>query len=312
MEVTPLSGGLEAAVARATVERGFSARAEVPRRFIIKQLRGGQRREAAVYNELWLADERPPAARVFGANREEDADYLFLEEVRPFSNWPWSELEVAGAVCRVLASLHRFRPARAEVFSDWDYEEELRQSAASTLAVALQARDSNGQRLWRRLGDLRRVVSALPVMREALRTDEAIIHGDMHPGNVLVRRRGRAKQVVLIDWARARIGSPLEDLASWLHSLGCWEPNARRRHDTLLQMYLRARGDSRAITAGLRQRYWYASACNGLAGAIRYHLTVLGDAGTSAELRYHSSRALAEWERVIRRVAAILATTSRH
>jgi hypothetical protein len=38
----------------------------------------------------------------------------------------------------------------------------------------------------------------------------------------------------LIDWARARRGSPFEDVASWLHSLGCWEPEARRRHDSLL------------------------------------------------------------------------------
>jgi hypothetical protein len=114
---------------------------------------------------------------------------------------------------------------------------------------------------------------------------------------------------VLIDWARARRGSPLEDLASWLHSLGCWEPNARRRHDTLLQIYLDARGEPRELSVQLRSRYWYASACNGLSGAIRYHLSVLSNLECSADLRYHSLRALAEWERVIRRVAAILATT---
>ena len=97
----------------------------------------------------------------------------------------------------------------------------------------------------------------------------------------------------------------------WLHSLGCWEPNARRRHDTLLRAYLEARGGSIDMTEAWRRRYWYASACNGLSGAIRYHLAVLADAQSSEHLRQHSSRALAEWERVIRRVAAILATNPR-
>lgn len=310
--VTPLSGGLEAAVGLATVSGLSRAHRGTPRRFIIKELRGGQRREAAVYEELWLAGASPPTARVFGRSRGDGADYLFLEEVKPFTNWPWSDTAIAAAVCRVLAKLHQASFPRAAMLTGWDYEAELRASAASTLDLAAIARDRGGNRIWRRLGDLRRVVAALPALRGCLLRDEAaFIHGDVHPGNVLVRRRGRSKQVVLIDWARARLGSRLEDLASWLHSLGCWEPNARRRHDTLLQSYLDAQGDSRALTEEFRRKYWYASACNGLSGAIRYHLGVLSNLDGAEELRFHSSRALAEWERVIRRVAAILATTSR-
>lgn len=60
------------------------------------------------------------------------------------------------------------------------------------------------------------------------------IHGDVHTGNVLVRRHPGGAEPVLIDWGRARGGSPLEDLSAWLQSLGYWEPQARRRHDTLI------------------------------------------------------------------------------
>lgn len=86
-------------------------------------------------------------------------------------------------------------------------------------------------------------------------------------------------EIAFIDWARARFGSPLEDLASWLHSLGWWEPEARRRHDTLLRVYLEARSSKQRITTELRTLYWYASASNGLSGAIRYHLLVLIESG---------------------------------
>jgi hypothetical protein len=310
--VTPLRGGLEAVIARATVHGLPRGHCDIPRRFIIKELRGTQRREAAVYDELWVKGAAPPAARVLGTTRSEDVDFLFLEDVRSLANWPWSDTDASMAVCRVLAKLHRAKLPRAAILSDWNYEEELRASAASTLAFAAAARGAAGGRIWQRFGDLKNVVAALPALRGGLLGEDlAFIHGDMHPGNVLVRRRGQTAQVVLIDWARARLGSPLEDLASWLHSLGCWEPDARRRHDTLLHAYLEERGEPRELNPQFRSRYWYASACNGLSGAIRYHLSVLSNLACSADLRCHSLRALAEWERVIRRVAAILATNRR-
>jgi hypothetical protein len=112
--------------------------------------------------------------------------------------------------------------------------------------------------------------------------------------------------VVLIDWARARIGSPLEDVASWLHSLGCWEPEARRRHDTLMRVYLDARRTPARLSADVRRAYWFASASNGLAGAIRYHLAVLSDEGRAPASRADSKQALAAWARAIKRAAALL------
>ena len=115
-------------------------------------------------------------------------------------------------------------------------------------------------------------------------------------------------QVVLIDWARARLGSPLEDVASWLHSLGCWEPQARRRHDTLLRAYLEARTVRRPLTSKLRVDYWLASVSNGLSGAIRYHLAVLADPKSEEGARDNSGRALMAWERVVRQGAALVST----
>jgi hypothetical protein len=118
-------------------------------------------------------------------------------------------------------------------------------------------------------------------------------------------REGAAERVVLLDWGRARVGSPLEDVASWLQSLGFWEPEARRRHDTLLRRYLVARGLPRHLGPEVRDAYWLAAASNGLAGALRYHLAVIdGWSQPTAARRAHSVRAAADWLRVIRRADA--------
>jgi Ser/Thr protein kinase RdoA (MazF antagonist) len=146
-------------------------------------------------------------------------------------------------------------------------------------------------------------------LRSALLQATAFIHGDVHSGNVILRASEK-RDVAFIDWARARLGSPLEDLASWLHSLGCWEPEARRRHDTLLRAYLEARSSKQRITTDLRTLYWYASASNGLSGAIRYHLLVLIDPVCSSDMKSDSVRILRSWERVIRRVTEALGDSS--
>jgi aminoglycoside phosphotransferase (APT) family kinase protein len=203
--------------------------------------------------------------------------------------------------------LHDSKQLHQQILIDWDYESDLARSAQETLDVARNARDKTGVRHWRRFGDLRRVVTALPALRSALLQTSTFIHGDVHPGNIILRP-GERIDVAFIDWARARLGSPLEDLASWLHSLGCWEPEARRRHDTLLRAYLEARSPQQTITTELRRKYWYACASNGVSGAIRYHLSVVDDAASSNEMKGNSAQALRAWERVIRRVAALLAT----
>jgi Ser/Thr protein kinase RdoA (MazF antagonist) len=310
VDVQRLHGGLESTVAVARISgRGLHPR--LPAQFIIKQLPAGFEREADVYDTLWQQLARPPVVRVLGRQTSAGVTYLYLEHAQPSASWPWSDTTRAAAVCRELAHFHQDRELPRDRFV-WNYESELAGSAEATLSVAQYARDQAGKRYWRRLGDLRRVVAALPAIRARLLSGATtIIHGDLHPGNVILRDGDLDRPVVLIDWARARVGSPLEDVASWLHSLGCWEPQARRRHDTLMKAYLDARAVRPVLDADLRCDYWCASISNGLSGAIRYHLAVLSDATASESARFDSQRALTAWTRVVRRAAALVNTSLR-
>jgi hypothetical protein len=308
LDFEPLHGGLESTVIRARVTSSLQP-SVIPSAFVIKQLPSGRDREALVYSLLWQRLRRPPAPRVFGGDLVQDRTYLYLEDVRADVPWPWANTCVTSLVCRELARLHQSTALPREPFA-WDYETELTRSAESTLELADAARDASGRRYWTRMGDLRCVVAALPDIRRYLLAGTlTIIHGDLHPGNVLVRTRGDTREAVFIDWGRARLGSPLEDVSSWLQSLGCWEPQARRRHDTLMRAYLEARTDVASLTPMLRIEYWLASASNGLAGAIRYHLAVLSDRRSSADAFHHSQLALGAWHRVMRRAAAVVRTT---
>ena len=292
-------GGLESRVVR-VIFRSPLTEDLCPRSFVVKELRGLQRRETNIYRELWNRTTAPPAVRLLGIEVTEDADYLYLEEATPESTWPWRQTLTSAAVCHALARLHDSEQLRGNTLMDWDYESHLVKSAEETLAVADGVRNEVGVRYWRRMGDLHRVVSALPKIRAALLKATTFIHGDVHSGNVILRAN-RNGGIAFVDWARARLGSPFEDVASWLHSLGCWEPEARRRHDTLLRAYLEARSSKQRITTEFRTLYWFASASNGLSGAIRYHLLVLTDPACPSSTKNDSARILRSWERVIRR-----------
>lgn len=307
VQLEPLPGGLESTVALATVNTTCAP----PRHgtFVVKALSATSLREADVYEHLWRHVDEPPSPRVLGVDAAGEQRCLYLEMVRSMSEWPWAEAPLAASVCRTLARLHLTPPLPPHA-AGWDYEADLAASAEATLALAHAAADGAGTRHWQRLGDLRRVVTALPDVRaRLLASGHTFIHGDVHPGNVIIEAGGDNHRVTLIDWGRARMGSPLEDVASWLHSLGCWEPEARRRHDTLLREYALARGIGWPLSAAGRSDYWLASVSNGLSGAIRYHLAVLADPAASEGGRYDSRRALTAWERVVRQVASLLSTS---
>jgi hypothetical protein len=70
---------------------------------------------------------------------------------------------------------------------------------------------------------------------------------------------------------RARPGAALEDVSAWVQSLGHWELQARRVHDTLVRTSLVARGLEPVLPRDFRRLYWVAGACNALAGALPYH-----------------------------------------
>ena len=150
------------------------------------------------------------------------------------------------------------------------------------------------------LRPLERLLSSLPRLRRELFTaaGTAVLHGDAHPGNVIVK----GIRIILLDWGRTRIGSPLEDVSSWVHSLGLWEPAARVKHDALLKRYLSARGHSSSgLSQSFRDACILAGACNALAGALRYHLAVIGDRESSDRQKWDSHRAAADWLRILRR-----------
>lgn len=306
LDIQPITGGLEASVARVRFGPAPAA-PDLPAGLVAKRVTGPAR-EALVYQHLWRRWRLPPAVRLLGQRTADDGTYLFLEDALPASSWPWTDVAAAAAVCRELARLHDRRLHR-DLTLDWDYEAELAASAEATVRLADRAVDAGGRRLWRRRGALRRVVTRLGELRARLLSGETtLLHGDMHPGNVCTREHAR-QPVVFVDWARARLGSPLEDISSWLHSLGCWEPQARRRHDTLMRVYLDARRERSTFDRTLRSDYCLASASNGLAGAIRYHLAVSADPASDDESRSRSRHALGAWERVVKRAAEVLRTS---
>jgi Ser/Thr protein kinase RdoA (MazF antagonist) len=203
-----------------------------------------------------------------------------------------------------LARLHHNGSAITRAADGWDYESELVASASETVEAYLLSR-SRGLPILTRV--LERTAGVIRQFRRQLLSayGETTIHGDVHPRNAIVsKHRSRSSEVLLIDWARARTGSPLEDVCSWLHSVAFWEPEARRRHDTLLATYMRVAHGTDRLSRELRDAYWLAGASNAFAGALRYHLTVLNNSPTRIQHR-NAVRATCDWLRIIRRADAV-------
>ena len=91
----------------------------------------------------------------------------------------------------------------------------------------------------------------------------------------------------------------------WLQSLGYWEPEARRRHDSLLGRYLAARGFASPPSRTLRDAYWLAGVSNAMAGALRYHIYMAASDEASDCERYQAARQAGDWLRIVRRADAI-------
>lgn len=313
LESRPLRGGLESSSTRLVTARyrNLSGSSRVLS-LVVKQVHGGAVREARVYQELVTRHLRELSPRLLSVEHEGQHEAtLYLESVRPVRRWPWANTESAERVLERITQLHevKLEPATILSLTDWDYEWALQESAEATLELLEQSRGHPLlSSLRQRLPALRRVVGELPTLRRQLLAfppfGSGAVHGDVHPGNTLLRRRAGRHEPVYLDWGRARIGSPLEDVVSWLHSLSYWEPEARRRHDTLLSRYLSARGLDARPTAPIRAACWLAGASNALAGALRHHLTVAQDEVLPLPQREYAAHAARDWLRVIRRADA--------
>jgi aminoglycoside phosphotransferase (APT) family kinase protein len=270
--------------------------------FVVKPLPRSGLREVNVQRALQKATRLDIAPKLLGsAAAGDDLVYVFFEWVSPSARWPWRETAAAALVLERLAHLHRIETREvAATVADWDYGAELEASARRTIEIYTQGDKPLTRPMLRAL---QRTAARLGLIRGQLAafSGSAVLHGDAHPGNAVIPRWRTSPRAVLLDWGRARIGSPLEDVSSWLQSLGFWEPQARRAHDTLLWRYVRARGLATAITRQFRDAYWLAGACNAFAGALLYHLAVMNDSARSQAARATSARAAADWLRIVRR-----------
>ena len=269
VDLVPIRGGLEASVARLTLRDASQRQQHV----VVKRIERGAQREATRYRLLRSAGVMP---ELFGAIDHGDSTWLFFERVRPVSTWPWRDSANTRLVLEQLARVHGFGD-EATSGEEWNYEAELLSSAAETVVVAAGCAPLLPELDVRRhLRPLERVAASLPEARKRMNhaLGTTLIHGDVHTGNVMLRRRASRPEVVFLDWGRSRIGSPLEDVSSWLLSLRSWEPAAGRDHDTLFRAYLAAADRPAVLTPELRDAYWIAAASNALAGALRYQLVV--------------------------------------
>jgi len=316
MAARPLQGGLSAGAALISARYRDALGKNRRLAFVVKRLEGSAAREVSAYRQIAAAHAPRSSPALLGADPVGgDRWHLYLERIRPAHPWPWRDTAHARRVLERLAELHAAAPipSLAGALDAWDYDAELGGAAQGTLQLAERfhaqlPRADRPAALPRSLPALRRLVSTLPALRRALLDfpllGRAVIHGDVHPGNVMVRLRRRRHEPVLLDWGRARIGSPLEDVSSWLQSLGYWEPEARRRHDSLLTAYLVARGLPGVLTRDLRDAYWLAAASNVLSGALAYQLAVAGDPAVPTDTRAAALRAALDWLRVLRRADA--------
>jgi hypothetical protein len=313
LEHRPLRGGLMAVgILRVVVRyRDVLGRPRV-QTLVIKRLAGAARHEVGVYEKFLVQHAGDLAPRLLASHRlQPNRAILCLEALRPVRAWPWSDMHAAQRVLSRVAALHAIAPNADALtaLAAWDYDGELQTTGERTLEWLEQVRRRPElSSLGACMRFVRRIVAALPVIRRQLLScrpfERAVLHGDLHPGNALLCRRGGRDEPVLIDWGRARIGSPLEDVSSWLQSLRVWEPEAGRRHDTLLADYLSARGVERRLGSDLRGAYWLAGASNALSGALLHHLSVMLDARVTRSRQASATYAAREWVRVLRRADA--------
>ena len=277
--------------------------------FVVKHVVADAARELHVYRALGRLSSGISTPRLLGwRDTGFDGMYLFLEWVAPCDTWPWKDLEATGLVIEQLARVHACETRDfSDALQSWDYDRELLESAEATVKLYRAAFLNGAQRGNRpMLRQLERVATALPAIRRELAAflGTAVLHGDAHTGNAIIRQSGESREAVLLDWGRARIGSPLEDLCSWLQSVSFWEPEAKRVQERLTKRYLSARGIAVELTPQFRDASSLAAACNGLSGALRYHLLVMCDTRRSPDEQSWAARASADWLRVIRRADA--------
>ncbi len=273
--------------------------------FVAKCLPESGSREVEVYRVLELSSAAAFVPRLLGIDRANTEDvYLFLEWIPARRRWPWWDQNATLAVVRCLTKLHSLPLATFNrIVCNSCFESEIQQSAALTFEAYDRAIFGQGHDLRSMGRAIQRIADDMISIRQHLlqETGTVPLHGDVHSGNALIRGCGRPFDAVLLDWGRARLGSPLEDVSSWLQSLGYWEPEVRKYHDTLLVRYLQLANLPSRLIRRFRRLYWLAAGSNAMAGALRYHLEMMLNPSVSPRIREVSRAIAGDWLRIIRR-----------
>jgi hypothetical protein len=249
----PLSGGLDwCSVSRVCVTFR-SAGSIVTGAFVAKHLQG---RELEVYRTLRATMKGAGAPRLLGMHHSS-------RDMRGPRQWPWSDQSAIRTLVRRLALIHSRSAGKfLRVLADPDLESEKRSSAATTAEFYHQIPVGCGSAAVRpRHRAIDRIASDITAIRGYL------------------MGRTRIVEAVLLDWGRARLGSPREGIASWLQSIAFREPQVRRLQE-------------------FRRPYCLAATPDASAGALRYHLAIVTDSTAPADDRYRSRSAANDWMRI--------------
>ncbi|MGY3622500.1 aminoglycoside phosphotransferase family protein [Bradyrhizobium sp. USDA 10063] len=307
VEVKAMRGGLESGVALVTSHVVGSGGRLRSVRFVLKRLEGRMMREADIYERLalWFAAESCP--RLLRIIRfDQHHVYLCLEAVRRASAWPWADVSLSRELLTRMARFHVAATGSDDHCPFWNYDADLERAALETLDALERSRNVPALAMFTRdIPPVRRMALAHAKLRCELLSGGPLsarpIHGDLHTGNALARRRASVVEPILLDWGRARVGSPLEDVSSWLQTLGVWAPEIRCRHDSLFADYLAALGMERKLTPSIQNAYWLAGCSNALSGALAHHLRVAANADDGSRRRSSAVRLALAWLRIIRR-----------
>jgi hypothetical protein len=196
LRVVDRDGGEEVLVAKA---RAVALRCSKPRDLV------DPRREAAVYHDILTGAQPVPRLRLATAT------WLVLERVDGVPLTEIGGVEAWAGAARRLAALH-------EELAGMRLGCLLRRDAAWVARCAEHAARATGRRLVRELARRPRRLA------ERLAAEPAgLHHGDLFPGNVLVRASG---EPCFLDWELAGAGPQLLDLAALV--AGGWQEPERQ------------------------------------------------------------------------------------
>lgn len=209
--------------------------------------------EPKVYEEL-LPEVLISIPRLYWVDHQVGTSALYLEYVQPVEEWPWQDISFHKLVLGQLARLHAHfwnqndRLASVHWLSENSsayYSRLFKTKTYQTISNLYKGQEHGV------LGDLTSdLIASVENISRALQRilhflhhqKRTLLHGDLHGENVLVGKDRHVNdgQVLIIDWDRARLGHPLEDLSRWIENFQWTAPEITPSRETLLHIYSEA------------------------------------------------------------------------